>query len=64
MRPNAGAAPQLHKDRCVKLQSAGSNRRPRMDHSDIKSTTVYLKGIRSKDATHKVNSGELAGLVA
>jgi integrase/recombinase XerD len=35
-----------------------------MGHLDIKSTMVYLKGIRSKDAAHKVNSGELAGLVA
>ncbi len=35
-----------------------------MGHRDIKSTMVYLKGIRSKDAAHKVNSGELAGLVA
>lgn len=33
-------------------------------HRDIKSTMVYLKGIRSKDAVRKVNSGELAGLVA
>lgn len=35
-----------------------------MDHPDIKSTMIYLKGIRSKAAAHKVNSGELAGLVA
>ena len=35
-----------------------------MGHRDIKSTMVYLKGIRSKDAAHKVNNGELAGLVA
>jgi hypothetical protein len=35
-----------------------------MDHCDIKSTMEYLKGTRSKDAAHKVNSGELAGLVA
>lgn len=35
-----------------------------LGHRDIKSTMVYLKGIRSKDAAHKVNNGELAGLVA
>jgi integrase len=35
-----------------------------LGHRDINSTMVYLKGIRSKDAAHKVNSGELAGLVA
>jgi integrase/recombinase XerD len=35
-----------------------------LGYRDIKSTMVYLKGIRSKDAAHKVNSGELAGLVA
>jgi integrase/recombinase XerD len=35
-----------------------------LGHRDIKSTMVYLKGIRSKDAAYKVNSGELAGLVA
>lgn len=35
-----------------------------LGHRDIKSTMVYLKGIRSKDAAAKVNSGELAGLVA
>lgn len=35
-----------------------------MGHRDIKSTMVYLKGIRSKDAAHKVNNGELAILVA
>ena len=35
-----------------------------LGHRDIKSTMVYLKGIRSKDAAHKVNSGELATLVA
>jgi integrase/recombinase XerD len=35
-----------------------------LGHRDIKSTMVYLKGIRSKDAAQKVNSGELAGLVA
>jgi integrase/recombinase XerD len=35
-----------------------------LGHRDIKSTMVYLKGIRSKDAARKVNSGELAGLVA
>jgi integrase len=34
-----------------------------LGHSDIKSTMVYLKGIRSKDAAMKVNSGELASLV-
>ena len=33
-------------------------------HRDIKSAMLYLNGIRSKDAAHKVNSGELAGLVA
>ncbi|MGO9495085.1 MAG: tyrosine-type recombinase/integrase [Terracidiphilus sp.] len=35
-----------------------------LGHRDIKSTMVYLKGIRSKDAAKKVNSGELAALVA
>jgi len=35
-----------------------------LGHRDIKSTMVYLKGIRSKDAAHKVNNGELAALVA
>jgi len=35
-----------------------------LGHCDIKSTMVYLKGIRSKDAAQKVNSGELAALVA
>jgi integrase/recombinase XerD len=35
-----------------------------LGHRDIKSTMVYLKGIRSKDAAQKVNSGELATLVA
>ena len=35
-----------------------------LGHRDIKSTMVYLKGIRSKDAAHKVNNGELAGMVA
>jgi len=35
-----------------------------LGHRDIKSTMVYLKGIRSKDAAQKVNSGELAVLVA
>ena len=35
-----------------------------LGHRDIKSTMVYLKGIRSKDAARKVNSGELAALVA
>lgn len=35
-----------------------------LGHRDIKSTMVYLKGIRSKDAARKVNSGELATLVA
>lgn len=35
-----------------------------LGHRNIKSTMVYLKGIRSKDAAHKVNSGELASLVA
>jgi integrase/recombinase XerD len=35
-----------------------------LGHRDIKSTMVYLKGIRSKDAAQKVNSGELAMLVA
>ncbi|HKD60715.1 MAG TPA: site-specific integrase [Terracidiphilus sp.] len=34
-----------------------------LGHRDIKSTMVYLKGIRSKDAAQKVNSGELAALV-
>lgn len=34
-----------------------------LGHRDIKSTMVYLKGIRSKDAALKVNSGELATLV-
>ena len=33
-------------------------------HRDIKSAMLYLNGIRSKDAAHKVNSRELAGLVA
>jgi integrase/recombinase XerD len=35
-----------------------------LGHSDIQSTMVYLKGVRSKDAAVKVNSGELASLVA
>lgn len=35
-----------------------------LGHRDIKSTMVYLKGIRSKDAAQKVNAGELAALVA
>ncbi len=35
-----------------------------LGHRDIKSTMVYLKSIRSKDAAQKVNSGELAALVA
>ena len=35
-----------------------------LGHRDIQSTMVYLKGIRSKDAAQKVNSGELAALVA
>ena len=35
-----------------------------LGHRDIKSTMVYLKGIRSKDAAHKVNNGELASMVA
>jgi integrase/recombinase XerD len=35
-----------------------------LGHRDIKSTMVYLKGIRSKDAAQKVNSGEQAALVA
>jgi integrase/recombinase XerD len=35
-----------------------------LGHRDIKSTMVYLKGIRSKDAAKKVNGGELATLVA
>ena len=35
-----------------------------LGHRDIKSTMAYLKGIRSKDAARKVNSGELAALVA
>jgi hypothetical protein len=35
-----------------------------LGHRDIKSRMVYLKGIRSKDAAQKVNSGELAALVA
>jgi integrase/recombinase XerD len=35
-----------------------------LGHRDIKSTTVYQKGIRPKDAAQKVNSGELATLVA
>jgi len=35
-----------------------------LGHRDIQSTMVYLKGVRSKDAAVKVNSGELASLVA
>jgi integrase/recombinase XerD len=35
-----------------------------MDHPDIKSTMIYLKGTRLKVAAPKVNSGELAGLFA
>jgi integrase len=35
-----------------------------LGHRDIQSTMVYLKGVRSKDAALKVNSGELAALVA
>jgi integrase/recombinase XerD len=35
-----------------------------LGHRDIQSTMVYLKGVRSKDAAMKVNSGELAALVA
>jgi integrase/recombinase XerD len=35
-----------------------------LGHRNIKSTMVYLKGIRSKDAAHKVNNGELASVVA
>jgi site-specific recombinase XerD len=35
-----------------------------LGHRDINSTMVYLKGIRSKDAAHKVNNGELASMVA
>jgi integrase len=35
-----------------------------LGHRDIQSTMVYLKGVRSKDAATKVNSGELASLVA
>ncbi len=35
-----------------------------MSHRDIKSTVVYLKDVLLKDATQKVNSGELAGLIA
>ena len=35
-----------------------------LGHRDIQSTMVYLKGVRSKDAAMKVNSGELASLVA
>jgi integrase/recombinase XerD len=35
-----------------------------LGHRDIQSTMVYLKGARSKDAAQKVNSGELAILVA
>lgn len=34
-----------------------------LGHRDIQSTMVYLKGVRSKDAAAKVNSGELAALV-
>lgn len=34
-----------------------------LGHRDIQSTMVYLKGVRSKDAAMKVNSGELAALV-
>jgi hypothetical protein len=35
-----------------------------LGHRDIQSTIVFLKGVRSKDAAMKVNSGELAALVA
>ncbi len=35
-----------------------------LGHRDIQSTMVYLKGVRAKDAAAKVNSGELATLVA
>jgi integrase len=35
-----------------------------MGHRDIQSTMVYLKGIQSKDALAKVNSGSLASYVA
>jgi site-specific recombinase XerD len=35
-----------------------------LGHRDIEVDDGYLKVIRSKDAAHKVNSGELAGLVA
>lgn len=35
-----------------------------MGHRDIKSTTVYLKGVQSKDALAKVNAGALARYVA
>jgi integrase len=35
-----------------------------LGHRDIKSTMVYLKGIRSKDVARKINGGELAALVA
>jgi integrase/recombinase XerD len=35
-----------------------------LGHRDIQSTMVYLKGVRSKDAAMKVNSGELAAMVA
>jgi integrase/recombinase XerD len=35
-----------------------------LGHLDIKSTMVYLKAIRRKDAAQKVNTSELAALVA
>ena len=35
-----------------------------LGHRDIQSTMVYLKRVRSKDAAQRVNSGELAELVA
>lgn len=35
-----------------------------MGHRDIQSTMVYLKGIQSKDAHVKVNSGSLAAYIA
>lgn len=35
-----------------------------MGHRSIKSTMVYLKGVHSKDALARINSGELAGFVS
>ncbi len=35
-----------------------------LGHRDIKSTMVYLKAIRSKDAMAKVNAGELASFTS